>query len=126
RTTDRATWTVVSPGLHTLVVDHGRPRSRSLGVPVGGAADRFALAIGNGLVGNQPEAAVLEVSLAGPTLVADAALACVLWGAPFELGTDQRELTGGKGLSRERGEGLCDRAKASGKRGNHCVGGGLG
>ena len=39
--------TVLEPGLHSLLVDAGRPRSRHLGVPLGGAADRAALAVGN-------------------------------------------------------------------------------
>ena len=52
----RETLTVVAPGLHTLVVDRGRRRTRSLGVPVGGAADRRALALGNALVGNDDDA----------------------------------------------------------------------
>src|SRR5689334_13209480 len=76
---------VSSPGLCTLIVDHGRPRWRSLGVPVGGAADRFALAIGNALVDNSPDAAALEISLHGPTLTTDDDVACVLYGAPFEM-----------------------------------------
>ena len=39
-------------GLLSLLVDHGRPHCRHLGVPLGGAADRGALALGNALVGN--------------------------------------------------------------------------
>jgi len=62
-----------------------RQLMRRLGVPVGGAADRFALTIGNALVGNPPEAAALEINLSGPTLTADSELACVLYGAPFEM-----------------------------------------
>jgi len=76
---------VLAPGLHSLVVDSGRPRWRSLGVPVGGAADRFSLAVGNALVGNPPDAAAVEITLAGPTVHADCDLACVVYGAPFEL-----------------------------------------
>ena len=72
---------VLSPGLHTLLVDFGRPGSRSLGVPLGGAADRFALAIGNGLVGNAPDAVALEINLSGPMLEADCPSACVWFGA---------------------------------------------
>src|SRR5438046_10476850 len=86
---------VVDPGLYTLVVDYGRPRSRSLGVPVGGAADRCALALGNALVGNPPDAAALEMSLAGPTLQASCELACVLYGAPFALHSERQQLTAG-------------------------------
>ena len=90
-----ATLTLLTAGLCTLVADHGRPATRSLGVPVGGAADRSSLALGNGLVGNPPAAAALEIALAGPTLRATAPLACVLFGAPFAVTTDRRPLTAG-------------------------------
>ena len=58
-----ATLKMLSPGLCTLRVDRGRPRTRSLGVPVGGAADSFSLALGNALVGNPPDTTALEVLL---------------------------------------------------------------
>lgn len=101
-----AALTVLRPGLRTLVVDAGRPHCRSLGVPVGGAADRAALALGNALVGNRPDAAALEVCLAGPTVVADAPLACVVYGAPFDLATDRRTLAPGKTFTLAAGEEL--------------------
>jgi antagonist of KipI len=101
-----ATLTVLRPGLRTLVVDAGRPHCRSLGVPAGGAADRAALALGNALVGNRPDAAALEVCLAGPTVVANAPLACVVYGAPFDLATDRRTLTPGKTFTLAAGEEL--------------------
>jgi antagonist of KipI len=116
---------VLDPGLHTLVVDFGRPGSRSLGVPVGGAADRWSLALGNGLVGNRPEAAALEISLAGPTLVADCELACVLYGAPFELHAARRRLTPGATFTLHPGEELHIAGTATGMRGYFCVWGGL-
>src|SRR5438067_6097423 len=84
---------VIEPGLYSLIVDMGRPRTRSLGVPVGGAADRTSLILGNALVGNPPETAALEVSLAGPTLRADTELACVVYGAPFQLTGSERRTT---------------------------------
>jgi biotin-dependent carboxylase-like uncharacterized protein len=76
--------TVLEPGLDTRIVDAGRPRTRSLGVPVGGAADRRALALGNALLGNPSDAAALEIALRGPCLTANRNLACALYGAPFE------------------------------------------
>src|SRR5438552_4302188 len=101
---------VLAPGLHTLVVDFGRPRCRSLGVPVGGAADRTSLMLGNALVGNPPDAAALEISLAGPTLRADTELACVVYGAPFRLtGSHHQEpasLVAGKTFTLHAGEDL--------------------
>src|SRR5262245_36849874 len=120
-----ASLTILSPGLCTLVVDGGRPCTRSLGVPVGGAADRFSLAIGNGLVGNDPDAAALEVCLAGPALVADADLACVLFGSPFEMRTDRRPLTAGTTFTLRAGEALRIGGTAEGSRAYLCIRGGI-
>lgn len=56
---------VINPGLLTTVQDLGRPGQRRLGLPVGGAADAFALHLGNLLVGNEPNTAGLEMTLVG-------------------------------------------------------------
>src|SRR5262249_35534985 len=116
---------ILEPGLYTLVVDHGRPKSRSLGVPVGGAADRFALALGNALVGNPPDAAALEVSLAGPTVRADCDLACVVYGAPFELSSDRQALAAGKTFTLHAGETLRIGGTPEGMRAYLCARGGI-
>jgi biotin-dependent carboxylase-like uncharacterized protein len=59
---------VVRAGLLTTVQDRGRPGLAHLGVPPSGAADRDALELGNRSVGNEPGAAALEATLAGPAL----------------------------------------------------------
>ncbi len=120
-----ATLTLLRAGPCTLVVDQGRPRNRSRGVPVGGAADRFALALGNGLVGNAPDAAALEISLAGPSLRADADLACVLYGAPFEIASERQSLQTGKTFTLHAGEELHIGGTPRGMRAYLCVRGGL-
>jgi biotin-dependent carboxylase-like uncharacterized protein len=84
---------VLQPGWASRVVDRGRPGTRHLGVPVGGAADRTALALGNALVGNAPDAAALEMCLTGPRLRALADIACVVYGAPVVM---SRPWTSGK------------------------------
>jgi biotin-dependent carboxylase-like uncharacterized protein len=117
---------VLSPGLHTRIVDFGRPRTRSLGVPVGGAVDRSSLAIGNAFVGNPPDAAALEITLGGPTLRADCELACVVYGAPFELATDRRPLAAGKTFTLEPGEELRIGGTPEKVRAYLCVRGGIG
>src|SRR5437016_3294015 len=61
---------VVEPGLLTTVQDRGRPTATHLGVPEGGAADRRSLAVANLLLGNEPGAAALEMTIVGPMLVA--------------------------------------------------------
>jgi biotin-dependent carboxylase-like uncharacterized protein len=116
---------IITPGLHTLVVDQGRPSFRHLGVPVGGAADRFSLALGNALAGNQDNAAALEITLAGPTVEADADLACVVFGVPFSLSSDRQELEVGKTFTLAAGERLQIGGSPTGARGYLCVRGGF-
>lgn len=120
-----STITLLSAGMQTLIVDGGRPRSRSLGVPLGGAADRFSLAIGNALVGNAPDCAALEVCLVGPTLVADTAIDCVLYGAPFALHTNRRRLHSNTTFHLEAGEELYIGGTARGMRAYLCIRGGV-
>jgi antagonist of KipI len=116
---------VLDPGLYTLVVDFGRPHSRSLGVPVGGAADRTALMLGNALVGNPPDAAALEFSLTGPTLQASCQLGCVAFGAPFQIHSDRQKVTVGTTFTLYPGEVLEILGAVRGMRGYLCVRGGL-
>ena len=116
---------LLDPGLYTLVVDFGRPHTRSLGVPVGGAADRTALALGNALVGNPPDAPALEVTLAGPTLQAGCELACVVYGAPFTLNSERQDLTPGTTFTLGGGDELRIGGTPEGIRGYFCVRGGL-
>src|SRR4029077_6950780 len=103
----------------------GRPRCRSLGVPVGGAADRLSLALGNALVGHPPGAAGLGIRLAGPTLRAACRLGCVVLGAPVELTTDRRPLVMGKTFTLEPDEELRIAGVQAGMRAYLCVRGGL-
>ncbi len=56
------------PGLGVSIQDRGRSGHRSIGVPVSGALDPLFLAAANALAGNSPDAAGLEVLLAGPLL----------------------------------------------------------
>ena len=90
---------VLEPGLCSLVVDHGRPRTRSLGVPVGGAADRSAMAIGNAMLGNPPDAAALEIALVGPALSALRRAGAVVVGAPFQLSSGRQPLSTNKSFT---------------------------
>lgn len=67
--TTEAVFEVIDPGILTTVQDAGRPGLGSLGVPLGGACDPTGLAVANLLVGNRPDAAVLECTIAGPELL---------------------------------------------------------
>ena len=116
---------VLEAGLQSLLVDLGRPGSRSLGVPLGGAADRWSLMLGNALVGNAPDAPALEVSLAGPTLRAEAQVGAVVFGAPFELSCDRQPLVSGKTFTLQLGDTLRIRGTPRGVRAYLCVAGGF-
>jgi len=72
---------VIAPGLLTTVQDRGRNGWRHLGVAHAGALDGDAARIANRLVGNGADAAVLELTLRGPTLRFDAPVRIALIGA---------------------------------------------
>ena len=59
---------VERPGLLTTMQDLGRSGYQHLGVSPGGVMDEVSHRIANLLVGNRPEMASLEITLAGPTL----------------------------------------------------------
>lgn len=59
---------IINPGPFTTVQDLGRTQSQVAGFPASGVLDRQAAEIGNALVDNRDEAAVLEFFLQGPTI----------------------------------------------------------
>ena len=59
---------VVDPGRYTSIQDRGRPGFERFGIPPGGAVDWFAASVANHLVGNEPDAALIEATTSGPTL----------------------------------------------------------
>lgn len=72
-------------GFLTTVQDLGRWGWQAFGVPVAGPMDRRAHVAANDLAGNRPGAALLEVTLAGPTLVCERATRIAVTGAPWSL-----------------------------------------
>jgi biotin-dependent carboxylase-like uncharacterized protein len=72
---------VHDPGLLTTIQDAGRFDFGHLGVPTSGAMDRGALRVANALIGNDPEAAALEMTIVGPTLEVTEPLTIGLAGA---------------------------------------------
>jgi len=57
------TFRVVTPGVFTTIQDLGREGYGQFGIPVGGAMDRFSFKTANMIVGNEPGAAGLEITL---------------------------------------------------------------
>ena len=108
-----------------MLVDFGRSHSRGLGVPIGGAADRTSLTIGNALVGNPPDALALEITLAGPTIRAECDLACVVYGASFDLSSSRQSLKTGTTFTMQTGETVTVGGAYAGVRAYFCVAGGF-
>nr|WP_320147534.1 biotin-dependent carboxyltransferase family protein [uncultured Anaeromusa sp.] len=80
--------TVTQPGLLTTVQDQGRWGYQAYGVPVAGAMDRYACRAANILVGNEPEAAVLEMTLMGGSFQFAEAVWVAACGADMEATLD--------------------------------------
>ena len=80
---------VIEPGFLTTVQDAGRPDWTHVGVPTGGACDRWSLAVANLLAGNPTGAAALELTLVGGAFRATTTLRIGLAGA--DLGGHVRE-----------------------------------
>lgn len=116
---------VLSPGFQSLVVDFGRSATRSFGVPVGGAADRAALSLGNALVGNPPDTAALEIAMLGPTLRAEAEVAAIVFGAAFDFDAGGQSLAAGKTFTLQPDDVLHIRGVRRGVRAYLCVPGGF-
>jgi len=73
------------PGLATTVQDLGRIGHYALGFPQGGAMDQESARLANALVGNGPEAAVLECAYMGPVIAVTAPIEIAVTGAPIEV-----------------------------------------
>lgn len=74
-------FSVQKGGLFTTFQDGGRKGFQSLGIPVSGAMDTFSHRAANLLVGNRLDAAVLEITLAGPSLYVENDVTIAICGA---------------------------------------------
>ena len=116
---------VEAPGFLTTVQDPGRPGFAALGVSAAGAAYPIALAAGNRLVGNRPEAAALEMTLVGGRfrLLADAVVA--LTGADPAARVGTRTLQTWTACAVASGDTIACGPLAGGARAYLCVRGGF-
>jgi biotin-dependent carboxylase-like uncharacterized protein len=116
---------VLHPGTFSLLVDAGRPRSRSLGIPLGGAADTDAFRIGNALVGNRTDAVALEITLSGPVLQAENDVSVCLFGAAFAMSTNREPVPAARVFQIRAGDAVRIGGVNRGARAYFCVRGGF-
>jgi biotin-dependent carboxylase-like uncharacterized protein len=79
---------VLHHGLATTVQDLGRPGYFHLGIPIGGAMDRYSMRAANLLVGNDEGAAGLEAVFMGPKLEFQRAALVAVTGADMPAKVD--------------------------------------
>jgi KipI family sensor histidine kinase inhibitor len=96
RAPDGYVFEVESPGLFTTVQDRGRRQLAHVGVPRAGPADPVSFTLANALVGNRPDAACLEVTVIGPTLVCRHATHVAAVGSGVEVTLDSMAVGTGR------------------------------
>ena len=84
--------TVLRPGLFTTIQDIGRWGHQASGVPVSGPMDRLSHRVANALVGNEPTAALLEVTLAGPEIRFESGAVIAVSGADLSPRLDAEDV----------------------------------
>ncbi|MFD0053185.1 biotin-dependent carboxyltransferase family protein [Streptomyces sp. NPDC127168] len=120
-----AKFTTVRAGALTTVQDAGRPGHAHLGVPRSGALDAPAMRLANRLLGNDPDAAVLETTLTGCALRPDRGVTVVVGGAPCSVTVDGRPAAWGAPVRVPAGAVLDVGAAATGVRSYVAVSGGI-
>ena len=83
---------VVHPGFATSIQDLGRNGFQDIGVPVSGCMDAISARIANGLLNNSKTAALLEITLQGPTLTFHKKTHICITGAPIEILRNESEV----------------------------------
>ena len=96
----------MKPGLLTSVQDLGRFGHQASGVPVAGPMDAFSHRLANQLVGNDSQAAALEITLIGPELMIEAHTTMAITGAHFDVTCDDRPVAMGASFSVRAGSRL--------------------
>ena len=90
---------VIDGGRWTTIQDRGRPGLERFGIPPGGAADWFAARVANELVGNLPDAAMLECTATGPTLRFDIDRIVAVTGGQVDSAADWQAVRVARGSS---------------------------
>ena len=115
---------IVKPGLLTTVQDLGRWGHQLDGVPVAGPMDVFSHRLANHLVGNEPDAATLEITLIGPELMPEVPVTLAVCGADFDVSIDGDAVQTGITFPVRQGQVVRFGKRHAGARAYLAVGGG--
>lgn len=120
-----ATIHIVRPGMLTTIQDRGRWGLQARGVPVAGPMDPCSHRLANALVGNDPDAATLEVTLLGPEVEFEDERVVAVAGAEFALFVDGRSMPVNAAFVVSAGSCLRFGARSRGARAYVAIGGGI-
>ncbi|MFT8391417.1 MAG: biotin-dependent carboxyltransferase family protein [Sporolactobacillus sp.] len=104
----------IKPGLLTTVQDKGRQAYQSMGISASGAMDQYAMRVGNLLVGNPDDAAVLEAAMIGPQIEINYDGCAAITGADFSPELNGAAIDMWKAIYVRRGDRLSFGAPVSG------------
>ncbi len=116
---------VRKPGLLTTVQDLGRPGYQQYGIVVGGALDGFAARAVNLIVGNDDNAAVLEMAQTGPELSFEKETLIAWGGANFDAHIGSEPLPRDRAVRVAAGETVTFGVSGTGMRAWLAVAGGV-
>jgi biotin-dependent carboxylase-like uncharacterized protein len=116
---------VISPGILSHVQDGGRFHLAHLGISPAGAADFFALKVGNRLVGNKESAAAIEMTATGGSFrfLKEAWVACA--GADFQPTLNRFPMAMWYSFRVKVGDTLAFGSPSAGLRSYLCIHGGI-
>lgn len=117
--------TVRQPGAHTLIQDLGRAGHYAMGLPPSGALDQFSHRCANLLVGNDPAAATLEITMIGPELQFTMSARVAVTGGDVPVWIDGEPHDGWRTLAVQAGQTLRIGVLRSGCRAYLAVRGGI-
>ena len=116
---------VISPGFYSTIQDMGRTGFAQYGVPRSGCMDLFSAKKANLLVNNDSNAAVLEITMTGPTLAFKGESCFAISGAEFDLRLNGEEIENDRAYNVSEGDQLTCKALKSGFRAYLAISGGF-
>jgi antagonist of KipI len=116
---------VLRGGMLTTVQDRGRWGLQALGVPVAGPMDPYSHRVANALVGNDSNAATLEVTLLGPELEFEDERLIAVAGADFQLSVNGKAAQTGTPIAIGAGARLQFGVRRRGARAYVAIAGGI-
>jgi biotin-dependent carboxylase-like uncharacterized protein len=117
--------TVLHPGIYSSIQDLGRSGFANIGVPVSGVMDSYAVQIGNQLLNNNSNDAVIEITFGSCKFKFEKKLKICITGANFNSKIDTQGVQMNSVIEVEKGAVLSFGKKVFGVRTYLCVQGGV-